>query len=107
MRLVDWLQNELGDAKSAGPPSARSRFEDFDGAAVGVGGRGGGRGGIGMDDFNVLNRRVDRMEQSIGSVVAKIDATLNKLEGMEKVKMRHREKVANIIAEASSVRHLR
>ena len=36
--------------------------------------------------FSRLGRRVDRMEQSIGSTVSKLDAILMKLESMEKVR---------------------
>ena len=45
----------------------------------------------------VLTRRVDRMEHSIGSIVSKIDAVLVKLEGIEKVKARRRETIGKIL----------
>nr|KAG5714652.1 hypothetical protein BaRGS_000140 [Batillaria attramentaria] len=47
------------------------------------------------EDFVVLSRRVDRLEHSIGSIVAKLDAMLIRLEGMQGVK--HKGRVASIL----------
>lgn len=59
---------------------------------------GGGEGtGVLVDDFNVLTRRVDRMEHSIGSIVSKIDAVLVKMEAMEQAKARRRENMSKIL----------
>ncbi|GIY28689.1 polycystin-2 [Caerostris darwini] len=70
-------------------------------------GRGGGNGsGVPADEFNVLTRRVDRMEHSIGSIVSKIDAVLVKMEGMEKAKVKRREnmnKILNSISESENL----
>uniref|UniRef100_A0A061QFY2 Putative PKD2 n=1 Tax=Cupiennius salei TaxID=6928 RepID=A0A061QFY2_CUPSA len=68
-------------------------------------GRGGGSG-VPADEFNVLTRRVDRMEHSIGSIVSKIDAVLVKMEGMEKAKVKRREnmnKILNSISESENL----
>uniref|UniRef100_A0A6A7FVV9 Polycystin-2-like n=2 Tax=Hirondellea gigas TaxID=1518452 RepID=A0A6A7FVV9_9CRUS len=46
--------------------------------------------GISFDEFSVLQRRVDRLEHSIGSIVSKIDAVLVKLDSMEKAKQKHK-----------------
>lgn len=53
--------------------------------------------GVTSDEFNVLSRRVDRMEHSIGSIVCKIDAVLVRLEGMEKSKVKRREAMDKIL----------
>lgn len=66
-------------------------------AGGGGGGGGGESGGVSPDDFNVLSRRVDRMEHSIGSIVSKIDAVLAKMESMEKAKTRRRENMNKIL----------
>ncbi|GFT15793.1 polycystin-2 [Nephila pilipes] len=68
-------------------------------------GRGNGSG-VPADEFNVLTRRVDRMEHSIGSIVSKIDAVLVKMEGMEKAKVKRREnmnKILNSISESENL----
>ena len=56
-----------------------------------------GHGGVGFDEFALLQRRVDRMEHSIGSIVSKIDAVLVKLEGMEKAKLKRREAMSKLL----------
>jgi len=53
--------------------------------------------GVSYDEFNVLVRRVDRMEHSIGSIVSKIDAVLVKLEAMERAKAKRRETMSKIL----------
>uniref|UniRef100_H2Y8T3 EF-hand domain-containing protein n=1 Tax=Ciona savignyi TaxID=51511 RepID=H2Y8T3_CIOSA len=72
-----WLTNELdemerdksGAATPGGrPASARSKGANF----------------VSRDDFQLLSRRVDRMEHSIGAIVSKIDAVIVKLEAMER-----------------------
>ncbi|XP_076365526.1 polycystin-2-like isoform X2 [Tachypleus tridentatus] len=54
-------------------------------------------GGVALDEFNVLSRRVDRMEHSIGSIVSKIDAVLVKMNAMERAKAKRRENVNKIL----------
>jgi len=53
--------------------------------------------GVAYEEFNVLSRRVDRMEHSIGSIVSKIDAVLVKLEAMEKAKLKRRETMGKLL----------
>ncbi|UYV82599.1 PKD2 [Cordylochernes scorpioides] len=50
-----------------------------------------------LEDLSVLARRVDRMEHSIGSIVAKIDAVLVKMEAMERARSRRRENMHKIL----------
>ena len=51
----------------------------------------------------MLQRRVDRMEHSIGSIVSKIDAVLVKLEAMEQTKARRRETVGHLLDSIAEV----
>ena len=44
-----------------------------------------------------LERRVDRMEKSIGSIVTKIDAVLAKLETMERGRNKRKQKMSEIL----------
>ncbi|XP_061626834.1 polycystin-2 [Phyllopteryx taeniolatus] len=53
--------------------------------------RGSSSGGVSYEEFQVLVRRVDRMEHSIGSIVSKIDAVIVKLEAMERVTLKRRD----------------
>jgi len=55
------------------------------------------RRGIAMEEFTVLVRRVDRVENSIGSIVSKIDAVLLKLEAMDKAKIKRRETMTKLL----------
>jgi len=48
-------------------------------------------------DFQILSRRVDRMEHSVGSIVSKIDAVIVKLEAMERAKIKRRETMAKLL----------
>jgi polycystin 2 len=66
------------------------------------GGRGGSRG-VTHEEFSMLQRRVDRMEHSIGSIVSKIDAVLVKLEAMEQTKARRRETVGRLLDSIAEV----
>ena len=59
--------------------------------------------GVSYDEFNVLVRRVDRMEHSIGSIVSKIDAVLVKLEAMERAKAKRRETMSKILESITEV----
>jgi hypothetical protein len=68
----------------------------------GPGGHGGGRG-VSHEEFSMLQRRVDRMEHSIGSIVSKIDAVLVKLESMELTKARRRETVGRLLDSIAEV----
>ena len=47
--------------------------------------------------FFRLEKRVDRMEKSIGSIVTKIDAVLAKLETMERGKNKRKQKMTEIL----------
>ncbi|XP_073252460.1 polycystin-2-like protein 1 [Porites lutea] len=97
------------EAKSARPKSANSFAgsddSDDEGSTGGLSARAGsamgrpsaGGGGVSYEEFNVLSRRVDRMEHSIGSIVSKIDAVLVKLEAMEKAKLKRRETMAKLL----------
>jgi polycystin 2 len=62
---------------------------------------GSGRAGVGFgaspEEFTLLQRRVDRMENSIGSIVSKIDAVLVKLEAMERAKAKRRETMSKLL----------
>ena len=77
------------------------------GASRGGGGggshSGGGRGGVPKEEFNVLARRVDRMEHSIGSIVSKIDAVLVKLEAMEKMRLKRKETMGKLLDHLNEV----
>ena len=48
-------------------------------------------------EFFRLEKRVDRMEKSIGSIVTKIDAVLAKLETMERGKNKRKQKMTEIL----------
>ncbi|XP_060043769.1 polycystin-2 [Erinaceus europaeus] len=53
--------------------------------------------GVSYEEFQVLVRRVDRMEHSIGSIVSKIDAVIVKLEIMERAKLKRREVLGRLL----------
>ncbi|TRY56170.1 hypothetical protein DNTS_002527 [Danionella cerebrum] len=59
--------------------------------------RGSSSGGVSYEEFQVLVRRVDRMEHSIGSIVSKIDAVIVKLEAMERAKVKRRDVLGRIL----------
>lgn len=59
--------------------------------------RGSSSGGVSYEEFQVLVRRVDRMEHSIGSIVSKIDAVIVKLEAMERAKMKRRDVLGRLL----------
>ncbi|XP_016124775.1 polycystin-2 isoform X1 [Sinocyclocheilus grahami] len=59
--------------------------------------RGSSSGGVSYEEFQVLVRRVDRMEHSIGSIVSKIDAVIVKLEAMERAKIKRRDVLGRIL----------
>ncbi|XP_075545246.1 polycystin-2-like isoform X1 [Dermacentor variabilis] len=75
----------------------REKTSGNDSAGGGGGNGGGGDGGVSSDEFNILTRRVDRMEHSIGSIVSKIDAVLVKMEAMEKAKANRRDTMSKIL----------
>lgn len=52
---------------------------------------------VSFEEFSVLQRRVDRLEHSIGSIVSKIDAVLVKLDTMEKTKHKRKETMGKIL----------
>ncbi|CAJ1052439.1 polycystin-2 isoform X1 [Xyrichtys novacula] len=59
--------------------------------------RGSSSGGVSYEEFQVLVRRVDRMEHSIGSIVSKIDAVIVKLESMERAKLKRRDVLVRLL----------
>jgi len=59
--------------------------------------------GATSEEFILLQRRVDRMENSIGSIVSKIDAVLVKLEAMERAKTRRRETMSKLLDSITQV----
>uniref|UniRef100_A0A8C9XK35 Polycystin-2 n=1 Tax=Sander lucioperca TaxID=283035 RepID=A0A8C9XK35_SANLU len=59
--------------------------------------RGSSSGGVSYEEFQVLVRRVDRMEHSIGSIVSKIDAVIVKLETMERAKLKRRDVLGKLL----------
>ncbi|XP_047222593.1 polycystin-2 isoform X1 [Girardinichthys multiradiatus] len=59
--------------------------------------RGSSSGGVSYEEFQMLVRRVDRMEHSIGSIVSKIDAVIVKLEGMERAKQKRRDVLGRLL----------
>uniref|UniRef100_A0A6Q2XY96 Polycystin-2 n=1 Tax=Esox lucius TaxID=8010 RepID=A0A6Q2XY96_ESOLU len=59
--------------------------------------RGSSSGGVSYEEFQVLVRRVDRMEHSIGSIVSKIDAVIVKLEVMERAKLKRRDVLGRLL----------
>ncbi|KAG2465855.1 polycystin-2 [Polypterus senegalus] len=59
--------------------------------------RGSSSSGVSYEEFQVLVRRVDRMEHSIGSIVSKIDAVIVKLEAMERAKLKRRDVLTRLL----------
>ncbi|XP_074131507.1 LOW QUALITY PROTEIN: polycystin-2 [Sminthopsis crassicaudata] len=59
--------------------------------------RGSSSSGVSYEEFQVLVRRVDRMEHSIGDMVSKIDAVIVKLEIMERAKLKRREVLGRLL----------
>ncbi|XP_010751586.2 polycystin-2 isoform X1 [Larimichthys crocea] len=59
--------------------------------------RGSSSAGVSYEEFQVLVRRVDRMEHSIGSIVSKIDAVIVKLEAMERAKLKRRDLLGRML----------
>ncbi|XP_015913984.2 polycystin-2 [Parasteatoda tepidariorum] len=61
---------------------------------------------VSQQDFNGLSERVDKMENSIGNIVSKIDAVLNKMAAMDRAKVKRREnmnKILNTISESGDL----
>lgn len=83
------LDEEIQREKTSGNDNA--------GGGGGGGGSGSGDGGVSSEELNILTRRVDRMEHSIGSIVSKIDAVLVKMEAMEKAKANRRDTMSKIL----------
>jgi len=54
-------------------------------------------GEVEYEEFAVLNKRVDRLEHSIGNIVSKIDSVLLKLEAMDKAKIKRRETMNRLL----------
>ncbi|CAF1550524.1 unnamed protein product [Adineta ricciae] len=61
---------------------------------------------ISFDEFKILIRRMDRMEYSVGNIVARIDDVLTKLEVMEKGKTKRREALQRILNSMNEDNHL-
>ena len=55
------------------------------------------------EEFILLQRRVDRMENSIGNIVSKIDAVFFKLEAMERAKAKRREIIGKLLDDIAEV----
>ncbi|PAA75824.1 hypothetical protein BOX15_Mlig005060g3, partial [Macrostomum lignano] len=81
-----------GDALPAAATAASTRTSGGGGR-----GRGGGRKLVSPAEFQVLVKRVDRVEMSIGDIVQKIDSVLLKLELMERAKLRRREAMTRVL----------
>ena len=100
-RLIDWLFNvrqlALGKEYNEIEGARAKAGLDYDGE--------GGDGGVGAtsEEFVLLQRRVDRMENSIGSIVTKIDAVLVKLEAMERAKTKRRETMGKLLDSITQV----
>ncbi|XP_057700232.1 polycystin-2 [Corythoichthys intestinalis] len=63
--------------------------------------RGSSSGGVSYEEFQVLVRRVDRMEHSVGSIVSKIDAVIVKLETVERVNVKRRDVLGRLFEGAA------
>ncbi|XDA77418.1 hypothetical protein R6Z07F_007552 [Ovis aries] len=74
-----------------------SEEEDDDDSGHSSRRRGSISSGVSYEEFQVLVRRVDRMEHSIGSIVSKIDAVIVKLEIMERAKLKRREVLGRLL----------
>ncbi|XP_029013313.1 polycystin-2 isoform X2 [Betta splendens] len=59
--------------------------------------RGSSSGGVSYEEFQMLVRRVERMEHSIGSIVSKMDAVIVKLEAMERAKLKRRDVLGRLL----------
>lgn len=93
------LSEQIADSERAiGATAADSDAGDGEGRVARV------MGGVSIEEFSVLSRRVDRMEHSIGSIVSKIDAVLIKLEAMEKAKVKRREAMGRLLDSITGVR---
>ena len=82
--------------------TTKSEIRGGDGRRRCSGNNRGGRG-VTHEELSMLQRRVDRMEHSIGSIVSKIDAVLVKLEAMEQTKARRRETVGHLLDSIAEV----
>ena len=82
--------------------TTKSEIRGGDGRRRCGGNNHGGRE-VTQEEFSMLQRRVDRMEHSIGSIVSKIDAVLVKLEAMEQTKARRRETVGHLLDSIAEV----
>lgn len=58
------------------------------------------------EEFNTLQNRVDKMEQSIINIVSKIDLVLDKMQAMEKAKVKRRENMNKILDTISENEHM-
>ncbi|CAG0885259.1 unnamed protein product [Darwinula stevensoni] len=56
-----------------------------------------GLGAVSFEEFSQLQRRVERMESTMGTIVPKIDAVLLKLDGMERAKQKRKQTMNKIL----------
>ncbi|XP_060707555.1 polycystin-2 [Hemiscyllium ocellatum] len=109
-QMRDDLEKERDDLdldRSSLPRSASGRSfprsmddseeEDEDDSGHSSRRRGSSSSGVSYEEFQVLVRRVDRMEHSIGSIVSKIDAVIVKLEAMERAKLKRRDVLGRLL----------
>jgi len=96
--VIDWqlaIGREYNEIEGARAKASYGPDDDL--------GPGGDGGGASSEEFTLLQRRVDRMENSIGSIVTKIDAVLVKLEAMERAKTRRRETMSKLLDSITQV----
>lgn len=58
-------------------------------------------GKVGSEEFTNLQKKVEKLENSVGNIINKIDAVLVKLEDMERAKSRRREAAGKMIDDKS------
>jgi len=58
---------------------------------------------VSNQEFNILTKRVETMEQSIGNIVEKIESVLSKLELIESAKFKRRESMARLLSKLNEV----
>ncbi|XP_069958832.1 polycystin-2 isoform X1 [Cherax quadricarinatus] len=91
------LENEFRGGESPLDKMRRGRKGEPETRPVSASSGHGSIVSVSFEEFSVLQRRVDRLEHSIGSIVSKIDAVLVKLDTMEKTKHKRRETMGKIL----------
>ncbi|CAL1601105.1 unnamed protein product [Knipowitschia caucasica] len=97
---LDLERNSMGrpsTGRSFPRPQEDSEEDDDEDSGHSSRRRGSSSGGVSYEEFQVLVRRVDRMEHSIGSIVSKIDAVIVKLETMERAKVKRRDVLGRLL----------